>query len=51
MAPRSADSTRTESSTVAAAPAVKKMQTMRLAFKVRTAGIAKNAEFYGSPAS
>jgi hypothetical protein len=30
---------------------VKKMQRMRLAFKVRAAGIAKNTEFYRSPAS
>jgi len=51
MAPHSADSTRTESRTVAAAPSVKKMQRMRLAFKLRSAGIAKNTEFYRSPAS
>ena len=34
-----------------AAPSVKKMQRMRLAFKVGAAGIAKNTEFYRSPAS
>jgi hypothetical protein len=51
MARHAADSTRTESRTVAAAPSVKKMQRMRLAFKVRADGIAENTEFYRSPAS